>query len=218
VTDERSQTTTKKQKTKTKFISVGFQKMKNVALAVESESKRRMMMTNHQQPLFPVCFLLLFTCANGFSHHSFSGAVLPTSLKAPPSSSPVIAYMKHRKNKKFDIFEYRAEMKKLKKQPPPDIILGRYHVTPVELFRVQKSFDTPLREFNKMMSERRKLYDFVLHDNGLVQPTIGDKYIGPNGNIYIYLDCCNSSFLPSLRCSVVCIIVFKVDAHLQLLY
>ena len=56
-----------------------------------------------------------------------------------------------------------------------------YKKLPVTLYRMQKTDQTKLREYEEQMAKNRKSYDLKLDENGLVQPATGEEWIGPNG-------------------------------------
>jgi hypothetical protein len=60
--------------------------------------------------------------------------------------------------------------------------LTRFDVAPVTLFRVQDSFHVKVRSYERIVTARRIPASFDLHETGgLVLPTSGQYYRGPNG-------------------------------------
>ncbi|KAM0756189.1 hypothetical protein T439DRAFT_320885 [Meredithblackwellia eburnea MCA 4105] len=63
----------------------------------------------------------------------------------------------------------------------PRPLLGKYTTVPVELFRVNSSDKVALRDYDSQMKMERTAYDLHLKEDGLVHPSQGDMFNGPNG-------------------------------------
>ena len=59
--------------------------------------------------------------------------------------------------------------------------LVRYQITPVLLFRNQATRKVALRQKARQESLNRSSFDFKLHEDGKIHPTIGVKFTLPNG-------------------------------------
>lgn len=60
-------------------------------------------------------------------------------------------------------------------------LLGVYDRLPCDLFRINGGVNVILRDFETQRSKGRSSFDVVLDSNGLVQPSTGDCFNGPNG-------------------------------------
>ncbi|KAG4077579.1 hypothetical protein HA402_003006 [Bradysia odoriphaga] len=60
-------------------------------------------------------------------------------------------------------------------------LLGVYDCLPCELFRINGGVNVILRDFETQRSKGRSAFDVVLDSNGLVQPSAGNHFLGPNG-------------------------------------
>ena len=59
--------------------------------------------------------------------------------------------------------------------------LLRFKKVPITLFRIQGSKKIVLREKARQIAHNRTSYDFMLHEDGKVHPTYGEKFTKPNG-------------------------------------
>lgn len=63
---------------------------------------------------------------------------------------------------------------------PP--LLGRYQITPLELFRINSGKNIVLRDYAVQRAQHgRRSYDLHLGPDGLVHPKTGPNFGGPNG-------------------------------------
>jgi len=53
-------------------------------------------------------------------------------------------------------------------------------VLPIDIFRLQNKTATVVREYDSQMRLGRRPYDLIVGSDGLVHPTVGDVYEGPN--------------------------------------
>jgi hypothetical protein len=60
-------------------------------------------------------------------------------------------------------------------------IIGSYSSFPETLFRIETESQVRLREQNIQLARKSRSYDYTIGKNGLVNPVVGDLYIGPNG-------------------------------------
>ena len=60
-------------------------------------------------------------------------------------------------------------------------LLVRFKIAPVMLFRLQPTKKIALLEQTRQEARNRFNFDFKLHEDGKVHPTVGDKYVSPNG-------------------------------------
>ena len=60
-------------------------------------------------------------------------------------------------------------------------LIKRFNVTPLTLYRMQSSSNTPLREMVRQLIQNRSSYDFKLAPDGLIYPVKSDFFEGPNG-------------------------------------
>ena len=57
----------------------------------------------------------------------------------------------------------------------------RFKKTPIELFRVQATKKTVLREKARQYALKRMSFDFMLREDDKVHPTYGEQFTQPNG-------------------------------------
>ena len=60
-------------------------------------------------------------------------------------------------------------------------LVSRFKRLPVTLYRLQGRLPVNLRDYAEQMAKGRESYDLKRDEQGLVQPAVGDTFIGPNG-------------------------------------
>lgn len=59
--------------------------------------------------------------------------------------------------------------------------LTRFRVFPMDLFRICQTKKVTLREFEAQKKKGSRSYDYILTEDKLIHPAVGDTFVKPNG-------------------------------------